>query len=143
MQNTYPSLATKLDLIEQPVETLTGTSIVAHEETNNEMSIVTSEKRTREAAEDYQRARELHQKVAETGLSALEGINFVANSTGEPRAYEVMASLMKALNETAKQMHEMHNTDGDGKKTGSNVKIEGNAVFVGSQDELLNMLKKK
>lgn len=92
---------------------------------------------------DYQASREILHKVAETGQKAMEELARLSRQTGEARSYEVLATMMKSLNDTAKTLredtkkgHEAHyDTDKNGK-----VNIE-KAVFVGSQSELLEQLK--
>lgn len=115
--------------------------LVTISSTNN---AVVPSNREADEEEDYQKSREIYTKVAQFGLDNLERVSDVAELTNEPRAFEVVALIMKSLNETAKQLNDIHTERKAAKNVqqGNNVSVE-KAVFVGSPDELLKAVKNK
>ena len=93
---------------------------------------------------DYRYARENLYDIIENGSHALHELVEIAKSSEHPRAFEVVASLMKTLTDANKDLLEVQAKvkklkQEDGIPTGpSNVT---NALFVGSTTELQNMLK--
>lgn len=106
---------------------------------NGELEIVPAD-RQKDEEEDYQKTREIYSKVAEIGIENLQRISDVAEYTSEPRAFEVVAIIMKSLNETAKNLSDIHASrkPETGEKSSINV---DKAVFVGSQADLLKAIK--
>lgn len=94
---------------------------------------------TGDAESDYKKAREIYHKVGEAGKAAITELAHIAKITGEPRAYEVLATIIKSLNETAKQMHEMHGKS-SGETNNQTVNVD-KAVFVGSQADILKLIR--
>lgn len=66
---------------------------------NTEVAIVDSE-----TNEDYILARKTFRKLIATGEKAVEDIGVLAVETEHPRAFEVMATLMNTLKDTAKEL---------------------------------------
>lgn len=117
---------------------------------NTQPAEISEEERTKLEHEkiDYDTARAIYHDVARHGIKALQTIEAIGEATSEPRSYEVMASLMRSLNETAKQLKELHaigrpvskvvdNKEGDK----SEVNIDKAVFFSGTQAELLRALK--
>lgn len=139
--NSFNGLSNKLgiDYIEAtPVIEQSEGANVPVVQANTAVAVVAAN-RTQDEEEDYQKSREIYTKVAEVGIHALGELSVVAGITNEPRAYEVIATLMKSLNETAKQMNETHAARAP-QKQAAGMTID-KAVFVGSQTELLKAIK--
>jgi hypothetical protein len=92
---------------------------------------------------DYQYARGNMINILEKGNQALDGMLDVADQSQHPRAYEVVATLIKTLADANKDLIEL------AKKTKELEKIDGvespqtinNNLFVGSTVELQKLLK--
>lgn len=91
---------------------------------------------------DYKYARENFYNVIERGSDALEEMMHVANSSEHPRAYEVIATIMKTLVDANKDLVAMgrdkikaNNASDDNDKG-----VTNNNVFVGSTSELQTLL---
>lgn len=92
---------------------------------------------------DYKYARENLYEIIENGSHALHELVEIAKASEHPRAFEVVASLMKTLTEANKDLLEVQ---AKVKKLKQEETIRGpstvtNALFVGSTTELQNMLK--
>ena len=93
---------------------------------------------------DTEYARENIRNLIDAGSKAVTDLATVANQSESPRAYEVLATMMKNLSEMNKDLlalqkakRELAPQSSDATK-GVNVQ---NAVFVGSTTELLKMIK--
>lgn len=92
---------------------------------------------------DYQYARGNMLNILEKGNQALDGMLDVADQSQHPRAYEVVATLIKTLADTNKDLIEL------AKKTKELERMDGveapqtinNNLFVGSTSELQKLLK--
>jgi hypothetical protein len=92
---------------------------------------------------DYQYARGNMLNILEKGNQALDGMLDVADQSQHPRAYEVVATLIKTLADTNKDLIEL------AKKTKELERMDGvegpqtinNNLFVGSTVELQKLLK--
>lgn len=94
---------------------------------------------------DYRYARENLYDIIENGSHALHELVEIAKSSEHPRAFEVVASLMKTLTDANKDLLEVQakvkklkQEETSVQRGPSNVT---NALFVGSTTELQNMLK--
>ena len=93
---------------------------------------------------DYRYARENLYDLIENGSHALHELVEIAKASEHPRAFEVVASLMKTLTDANKDLLDIQTKvkklkQEDGTATGPNNVT--NALFVGSTAELQNMLK--
>jgi len=96
-----------------------------------------------DAVTDYQYARGNMLNILEKGNQALDGMLDVADQSQHPRAYEVVATLIKTLADTNKDLIEL------AKKTKELEKMDGvespqtinNNLFVGSTAELQKLIK--
>jgi len=97
--------------------------------------------------EDYRLARKTFRQLINKGNDAIEGISDLAKESESPRAYEVMATLMKTVADTTKDLYALQKMTKDLKAEDKNrpqeeqrINVE-KAVFVGSTAELLRQVK--
>jgi len=97
--------------------------------------------------EDYRLARKTFRQLINKGNDAIEGISDLAKESESPRAYEVMATLMKTVAETTKDLYALQKMTKDLKaedkarpQEEQRINVE-KAVFVGSTAELLRQVK--
>lgn len=102
--------------------------------------------------DDYSKVRGNYTDLASVGAQALNDLLSIARITNEPRAFEVIATLIKSLNETNKNLYGIHE---ESKKTKELSRLASNptgiaqggtthiekAVFVGSATDLLEKVK--
>lgn len=88
--------------------------------------------------EDYMFARENIRDMIETGSVALSEIMELARLSQHPRAYEVVATMYKSVLDANKELSSLK----DPKKDTTNEKVVNNNLFVGSTNDLLDMLQK-
>lgn len=94
---------------------------------------------------DYEDARETMKQLVEKGNQAIDHLLSIASDTEHPRAFEVVATLIKNTAEAnekllniQKTVREMKGMKTAGEKTGVSV---DKAIFVGSTSELSKLLK--
>jgi len=113
-------------------------------ETRNELTNREGRDHTGDIDTDYRYARENLYDIIENGSHALHELVEIAKSSEHPRAFEVVASLMKTLTDANKDLLEVQakvkklKQEDDVQSGPNNVT---NALFVGSTTELQNMLK--
>ena len=97
--------------------------------------------------EDYRLARKTFRQLINKGNDAIEGISDLAKESESPRAYEVMATLMKTVADTTKDLYALQKMTKDLKAEDKSrpqdeqrINVE-KAVFVGSTAELLKKVK--
>ena len=96
---------------------------------------------------DYEYARQNIYSIIETGANALDELAQVAAQTQHPRAFEVLANMVKTMVDANKDLLNLQKTnieinrsrDGTGEGMGGN-KVQNN-LFVGSTTELQKFLK--
>ena len=102
-----------------------------------------SDDRKEDTQTDYIQSRDNFYELVEKGKEALDGAMDIARETDQPRAYEVVAQLLKNVTETNKEIIELQKRMEDLKaherKLG-NTNIN-NALFVGSTADLQKMLQ--
>jgi hypothetical protein len=113
-------------------------------ETRNELTNREGRDHTGDIDTDYRYARENLYDIIENGSHALHELVEIAKSSEHPRAFEVVASLMKTLTDANKDLLEVQTKvkklkQEENVQTGPNNVT--NALFVGSTTELQNMLK--
>jgi hypothetical protein len=102
--------------------------------------------RKEEAENDYDYARENMYNVIEKGTTALEELLGVATQSQHPRAYEVLATTMKALVDANKELVQLskkkveEEKNNDEPQTGSGGSVTNNNLFVGTTHDLLKVL---
>jgi len=97
---------------------------------------------------DYLTVRSNLKELINKGTSAIDGILNLASETEQPRAYEVLAQLIKTVADTNKDLLDMHNKmktikGEQSQTTNSGNTITNNSIFVGSTAELQKLLKGK
>lgn len=108
---------------------------------NNTSTVIYSNKKEDEEI-DYQKTREIYSKLAQAGLEGIDHIKQIMAVGGSNRDLEIMATLIKSLNETAKNLSDLHiqRKITEQKQGDININVE-KAAFVGSQDELLKTIR--
>lgn len=98
-------------------------------------------------AEDYKLARRTFRDLINKGNSAIENLTDLAKESESPRAYEVLATLMKTVGDTTKDLYDLQKKTKDLMKEDKarpqdeqRINVE-KAVFVGSTAELLKKVK--
>lgn len=107
--------------------------------------ILPAEKRRVDENQDFEYARGNMISILEKGNEALGNLMDVADQSQHPRAYEVVASLIKTLADTNKDLLELQKRNKDLKKDEEGDKSPrtiNNNLFVGSTTELQRLLKK-
>ena len=100
---------------------------------------------TEDVKQDYETTRaQLHNLVMK-GQEAVDGILDVARASDHPRAYEVAATTIKSVADTADKLidlqKKMKELDADEKKLGPST--VNNTMFIGSTADLQKMLKRQ
>lgn len=95
-----------------------------------------------EVEDDAEFARQNLRDLIEKGSDAAEHIIAVAKQSDHPRAFEVVAGMLKNLSDMNKDLLEIQKRKQDlqPKVTQNNINVD-KAVFVGSTAELLKQLK--
>jgi predicted nucleic acid-binding Zn-ribbon protein len=95
---------------------------------------------------DYTTVRENLKDIVKRGNEAIDGIMLVASETQSPRAYEVVATLIKSVSDANKDLLDLHKKIKEIKKTeidASTTNVTNNSLFIGSTSELQKLLKGK
>ena len=92
---------------------------------------------------DYDYVQENLKNLVQNGNVALESALKVATESDSPRAFEVVAILLKTMADLNNNVLDVHKKAKD--LTGSKVEVKqtNNAVFVGSTKDLQNLLNKE
>jgi len=97
---------------------------------------------------DYLTVRDNLKELIGKGTTAIDGILNLASETEQPRAYEVLAQLIKTVAETNKDLLDMHNKmkviKGEPQTNNApNSITTNNSIFVGSTADLQKLLRGK
>lgn len=96
---------------------------------------------------DYEEVRDNLKDIVKKGTEAIDGIALVASETQHPRAYEVLATLIKSVADVNKDILGVHKQIKDikGQKTTQEQPktVTNNSIFVGSTKELQDLVKNK
>jgi len=92
--------------------------------------------------DDYEYARNRLRSIMDKGEMALDEIISVASQSQQPRAYEVVATMVKTLSDSGKDLLELSKRKQDLQQDKGGPSTVNNNLFVGSTSELLKMLKK-
>ena len=92
--------------------------------------------------DDTEFARQNIRNMIQKGNDAMENLIHIAKETEHPRAYEVVAGLLKTLADANKDLLELQKRkkDLEPKITNNTVNVD-KAVFVGSTNDLVKLLK--
>lgn len=92
---------------------------------------------------DYDDTRETYQELIEKGKNAIDDMLSIARETENPRAFEVVATLLNTVSETNTKLMDLQKKireiSGNSSKQAT-TKID-KAIFVGSTAELAKMIK--
>ena len=99
--------------------------------------------------EDYKLSRKTFRELINKGNSAMENLTDLAKESESPRAYEVLATMMKTIADTTKDLYDLQKKTKDLKKEDKirpqdeqRINVE-KAVFVGSPTDLLRRIKEE
>ena len=97
--------------------------------------------------EDYRLARRTFRSLIDKGNNAMENLTDLAKESESPRAYEVLATMIKTIAETTKDLYDLQKKTKDLQREDKSrpqdeqrINVE-KAVFVGSTAELLKKVK--
>ncbi len=94
---------------------------------------------------DYDLSRSTIRSLVKKGEEALDDLLFVAKQSESPRAYEVVANMIKNISDVTKELVElqirMKSLEEEKNRSSGGVTVQ-NAVFVGSTAELQKLLRK-
>ena len=119
------------------------TSIVPKKEHKMEVVPTTT---TEQLKKDYDYTRANLYSLIEKGQEAVDGILEVAQSSDQPRAYEVAGQMIKHVGDVADKLADLHkkvNEIENPKGSSSDKQVTNNTMFVGSTAELAKFLKSK
>jgi hypothetical protein len=95
---------------------------------------------------DYNLSRRTFRDLINKGNQAMESLTDLAKESESPRAYEVLATMIRTVADTTKDLYDLQKKTkdlmDDGKKEQPNVTVE-KAVFVGSPTDLLKKIKEQ
>lgn len=91
---------------------------------------------------DYELAQQNLKNLVNNGNIALESALKVATESDSPRAFEVVAILLKTMADLNNNMVDIHKKVKDTTATKNEIKQTNNSVFVGSTKDLQNLLNK-
>ena len=118
--------------------------LVVEEQKEEQFPAVVEE--TNDAEQDFELARKNLQELAKKGNKALDELIMLAKNSEHPRAYEVVATLIKTLADTNKDLLDTRKKKLDidkarGASPNNDAKTVNNNLFVGSTAELQKFLK--
>ncbi len=119
------------------------TSIVPKKEHKMEVVPTTT---TEQLKKDYDYTRANLYSLIEKGQEAVDGILEVAQSSDQPRAYEVAGQMIKHVGDVADKLADLHkkvNEIENPKGSSADKQVTNNTMFVGSTAELAKFLKQK
>jgi len=90
---------------------------------------------------DYEYTRTNLYNIIERGTEALEEVLEVAKQSQQPRAFEVVSTLVKTISDANKDLLELKNKQKALKGEKNKPKNVTNALFVGSTADLQKMIK--
>jgi hypothetical protein len=110
--------------------------------------VLETEKVPGDIEQDYALSRRTFRDLIDKGNSAIEGITDLAKESESPRAYEVLATLIKTVADTTKDLYDLQKktkdlTTEEKKVAEASVTNIDKAVFVGSTSDLLKQIKDK
>jgi len=91
---------------------------------------------------DYELAQSNYKDLLGSGTIALESALKVATESDSPRAFEVVAILLKTMSDLNNNMLDIHKKAKDTTAKKVQVNQTNNSVFVGSTKDLQNLLNK-
>jgi len=94
---------------------------------------------------DYNLSRRTFRDLINKGNSAMESLTDLAKESESPRAYEVLATMMRTVADTTKDLYDLQKKTKDlrGQRKDEPIVNVEKAVFVGSPSDLLKQIKEK
>ena len=99
-----------------------------------------------QTTDDYEYSRETYYDLIEKGREGLEDMIHVARESEHPRAYEVLAGMLKNIsdiNDKLMDLNKKHKDITQPTKETKQVEHQQNNIFVGSTADLQRMLQKE
>lgn len=128
----------------EPVKTLVGGGIPKNAIiTKVDPVPLTDEKLEKDLKSDYEAVRENLRELVDMGKNALDGVIQVAQEGDSPRAYEVVAQMIKTLSETNRELMDLHNRVKTIRKIDQSVTnntTTNQSIYVGSTKELQDII---
>ena len=92
---------------------------------------------------DYHKSRETYYELIENGKDALENMIEVARESEHPRAYEVLATMIKNVSDVNDRLMDLNKKQKDINKTDDVKQVENqqNNYFIGSTTDIQRMLR--
>lgn len=143
MTPDYSNIETALGLGGETASTpKSPPDIVLHIPTEIQSLPLTEELITKHLQYDYESVRKNLQELVKTGKDALDGVLGVAQEGDSPRAYEVVALMIKTLSDSNKDLIELHARMKHIRKVESDIvtNTTTNSIYVGSTRELQNII---
>ncbi len=94
---------------------------------------------------DYNLSRKTFRSLIDKGNAAMENLTDLAKESESPRAYEVLATMMRTIADTTKDLFELQKKTKDlkgARRDEPTVTVE-KAVFIGSPSDLLKKIKEE
>lgn len=138
--------------LSQALDTEFVTDLIPVNEEVKEIVPYENSKDTTEAEEDFNTVRETLHELIKTGSIAISDMHSIAQGDEQARSFEVLATLIKTVSETADKLLDSHEKKKKIKEVGEEKKIAqpdiggvsiDKAVFVGTTSDLLKQLKSK
>lgn len=128
----------------EPVKPLVGGGIPQHAIVVSVDPVpLTDEKLEKDLKTDYEVVRENLKELVNMGKNALDGVIQVAQEGDQPRAYEVVAQMIKTLSETNRELMDLHNRVKTIRKIDQSVTnntTTNQSIYVGSTKELQDII---
>lgn len=102
---------------------------------------------TEDEKSDYTLSRNTLHNIIEKGNLVLDDMMVLARESESPRVYEVLATMMKTMSDSTKDLSELHKRARENRSVRKDAKIDetnisvDKAVFVGTTADLLRMKK--
>jgi hypothetical protein len=128
--NINKNLSNFFNLNESPIEKTKSSGSGGTFDTNN-------------FQKDYEIAQQNFKDLIGNGNMALESALKVATESDSPRAFEVVAILLKTMADLNNNMLDVHKKAKDTTSNKTEIKQTNNSVFVGSTKDLQNLLNKE
>jgi hypothetical protein len=110
-----------------------------------EPEIINTTHEANDVEADYNLSRRTFRDLINKGNQAMESLTDLAKESESPRAYEVLATMMRTIADTTKDLYDLQKKTKDlkdNKKDETTVTVE-KAVFVGSPSDLLKKIKEE
>ena len=144
-EHTEMALDAIFDITSNALPAVASTAEVLSVDTTNDD--LTPEER--HASEDYEFSRGAIKSIAVEAQTTLNRAVEVATQTDAPRAYEVVADMVRATLEAHRELQQLHKTATEtrlarqsAKQPAGAVNIQQGIVFSGTSEELLRLISK-